>query len=287
MTRDEPTRGDSQHPDQGRSDPAVALPRPGRSPRLAGLRDGSRRPLTNPPRDQDAQAPVDLDLGSIIETVVSPFHCLYQDALHFHTQSRLARSLAEASRQARASFLLYLASAEALARQAARELAKGEPQTLLIDPARPLGLLDLWRTLPGIAAPNAPPRRHDPLAAPWPQFAELVALQQSWTNPGPADARTAYYRAGGDGADFEPVDHRSLPVPLAPLVDPSRLVFPLTGLPRDPYALRPRHLDTVRGVLDAAIDDLDQRLDGALTRGQRHRKEPVRLIYPPRPPSGS
>ncbi|MGZ3486569.1 MAG: hypothetical protein ACXVBY_06850, partial [Isosphaeraceae bacterium] len=32
------------------------------------------------------------DLGWVIETVVSPFHCLYQDALYFHTQSRLAQS---------------------------------------------------------------------------------------------------------------------------------------------------------------------------------------------------
>ncbi len=287
MTRDETAQGEPHDPDQGRSEPAVAAPPSGLSSRLTGLRDGSRRTVTEPARDQNPRPAAELDLGSIIETIVSPFHCLYQDALHFHTQSRLSRSVAEAGRQARASFLLYIASAEALARQAARELAKGEPRTLLTDPARPLSLLDVWRTLPGIAAPNAPPRRHDPLTAPWPQFAELIALHQSWTNPGPNDERAAYYRSDGPGSDFEPVDHRSLPEPLAPLVDPSRLVFPRTGLPRDPYALRSRHLDTVRGVLDAAIDDLDLRMDGALTRGRRHRQEPVRMIYPPRPPSGS
>ncbi|MDR3633088.1 MAG: hypothetical protein P4L84_04575 [Isosphaeraceae bacterium] len=46
--------------------------------------------------------------GWVIETIVSPFHCLYQDALHFHTQSqlRLPRSESEASRLARASLLL-------------------------------------------------------------------------------------------------------------------------------------------------------------------------------------
>ncbi len=243
--------------------------------------------MNNDPPHENARALADVDLGSIIETVVSPFHCLYQDALHFHTLSRLAQSEAEASRHARASFLLYLSSALALARQAARELVRDEARSLLIDPDRPLGLLDLWRTLPGIATPNAPPRRHDPLAPPWPQFAELVALHESWTNPESAQERTAYYRASDEGADYEPLDHRSLPPQLAPLVDPRVLVFPRTGLPRDPYALRPRHLDTVRGVLDAAIDDLDQRMDGALTRNQRHRREPVRLIYPPQPPSGS
>jgi len=64
--------------------------------------------------------------GWVIGTVISPFHCLYQDALHFHTQSqlRLARSESEASRLARGSLLLYIASAEALVHQAAVELGK-------------------------------------------------------------------------------------------------------------------------------------------------------------------
>ena len=37
------------------------------------------------------------DPGWVIETVVSPFHCLYQDALYFHTQSRLAQSEGDAA----------------------------------------------------------------------------------------------------------------------------------------------------------------------------------------------
>src|SRR5262245_65931237 len=36
-------------------------------------------------------------IGFVVETVISPFHCLYQDALAFHTQSRLARSESDAS----------------------------------------------------------------------------------------------------------------------------------------------------------------------------------------------
>jgi hypothetical protein len=58
------------------------------------------------------------------------------------------------------------------------------------------------------------------------------------------------------------------------------LYYPRTGLPRDPYALRPIHLDTARSVLDAAIAALDRRLDGALTRNSRHRTEPVRVVHP-------
>src|SRR5437870_479394 len=83
-------------------------------------------------------------VGWVIETVVSPFHCLYQDALYFHTESqlRLARSEAEASRLARAALVLYLASAESLVHQAAAELGRPELVALAADPSRPLPLAD-------------------------------------------------------------------------------------------------------------------------------------------------
>ena len=70
----------------------------------------------------------------------------------------------------------------------------------------------------------------------------------------------------------------SLPV-VIPYAD--RLTFPRTGLPRDPYALRPHHLDAARKVLDAAVEHLDRRLNGALTRDLRHRREPVKVVHPP------
>jgi hypothetical protein len=71
-----------------------------------------------------------------------------------------------------------------------------------------------------------------------------------------------------------------VPLGLKSAIPPACLAFPHTGLPRDPYALRPRHLDTARGILDAALDALDRRMAGALTQGQRHRCEPVRVIHP-------
>jgi hypothetical protein len=100
------------------------------------MRDGDRgpQPFRRPATDPAVTGRTDLTHGSrgpatsgwVIETVVSPFHCLYQDALYFHTQSQLwlARSEGESSRLARAALLLYLASAEALVHQAAVELAR-------------------------------------------------------------------------------------------------------------------------------------------------------------------
>lgn len=220
------------------------------------------------------------DPGWVIETVVSPFHCLYQDALHFHTQSQLwlSRSESESSRLARAALLLYLASAEALVHQAAVELGRPELVGIVADPSRPLPLAEVWRLLPAIAGEGLP-GAYDPQVPPWPQFAELLALRTAWAYPGPARARRAYYRSPSQAADYEPLEPRQVPagVPIAA----DQLTYPRTGLPRDPYALRPRHLDTARGILDAAIDALDRRLGGALTHEQRHRREPVRVVYPP------
>jgi hypothetical protein len=215
----------------------------------------------------------------VIETIVSPFHCLYQDALAFHQQSRLkaAESTAEASRLARASLLLYVSAAEALVHQAAVELGRPELTGLLSDPEHPLPLFLACKLLPAlVGTPGA--GGFSPEAPPWPQFAELLALRNAWTYPGPAIQRRAYYRAPFQGAAYEPLAPHQQPPGLH--LDTESLIYPRTGLPRDPYALRPRHLDTVRGVLDSAIEALDRRLDGALTRDSRHRKEPVRLIHP-------
>lgn len=215
----------------------------------------------------------------VIETIVSPFHCLYQDALEFHQQSGLKarQSEAEGSRLARAALLLYLSSAEALVHQAAVELGRPELAGLLSDPAHPLPLTEAWKLLPALVN-AACGGGFDPEAPPWPQLAELLAVRDAWTYPGPAVRRRAYYRAPHREAAYEPLQPHEVPDGLN--LDATSLVYPRTGLPRDPYALRPRHLDTVRGILDAAIAALDRRLGGALTHEARHRKEPVRLVYP-------
>lgn len=215
--------------------------------------------------------------GWILETTVSPFHCLYQDALDFHKQShlRLARSEAEASRLARAALLLYLESAESLVHQAAAELARPELAALVTDPTRPMPAISAWALLPalvGVASSSAPD------APPWPQFRELLALRAAWSFPGPAARRRAYYHSPRRDGSYEPLEPHQIPPGLA--LSPERLVQPLTGLPWDPYALRPRHLDTARSVLDQAIEALDRRLGGALTKDGRHRLEPVRLVHP-------
>jgi hypothetical protein len=219
--------------------------------------------------------------GYVIETVISPFHCLYQDALAFHTQSRLARSDSEASRLARAALLLYVSSAEALVHQAAADLGRPELRTMMVDPSRPIPLYEAWRLLPAIVGePGSHPQPFDPEAPPWPQFAELLALRASWAYPGTASQRRAFYRSLERDGNYEPLEAHEIPSRLQ-RAGTTGLIWPRTGLPRDPYALRPRHVDTARGVLDAAVLALDHRMSGALTKGQRHRREPTRVVHAP------
>ncbi|WZO98217.1 hypothetical protein EP7_005274 [Isosphaeraceae bacterium EP7] len=254
---------------RGPSDIGRGTPRNGPGMGVGMGRDGDESPAGQPA----APAP-----ARLIETVVSPFHCLYQDALHFHTQSQLclARSEADSSRHARASLLLYLAAAEALLHQAAVELARPDLARLIDDPSRPMPLASAWRLLPALAQGTT--AGDDPDAPPWPQFAELLAVRDAWAYPGPAADRRAYYRERADGSSFDPLQSHQVPPGLSIAAD--QLTYPRTGLPRDPYALRPRHLDTARGVLDAAIETLNRRLGGALTAANRHRREPTVILKP-------
>ena len=233
--------------------------------------------------DRDRSAVGEPDpAGSVIMTEVNPFHCLYQDALEFHSQSRLmlSRSEGASSRLARAALLLYVASAEALIHQAAAELGRADLASIVSDPGRPLSLEEACRLLPAIVGPGYA-SAIDPKASPWVQFAELLSLRSSWAYPGLASTRRAYYRAPRPGADFEPLlPHQ---IPKATGLTAETLHYPRTGLPRDPYALRPHHLDTARGVLDSTIEALDRRIDGALTRDNRHRREPIHVVISPRP----
>lgn len=217
-----------------------------------------------------------LETPQLIETVVSPFHCFYQDALHFHTQSHLvlSRSQSESSRLARSALLFYVSGFEAMIHQAATELGRPDLSRLVDSAERPLPLADAVRLLPSIVVGTSSGSPQEFEKPPWPQLFELIELRDSLLYPGPAAVRKAFYCSNGSG--FDPLEPHQIPEGLA--LSSDNLLFPRTGLPRDPYALRPRHLDTVRGIIDACISSLDRRLDGALVRENRHRRETTRFI---------
>ncbi len=280
MMPENPSKGDPTRSARAEFDAEKPYPN-GDRPEQASENNGPIVSTRNPGVRRGVPAAESTDPGWIIETVFNPFHCLYQDALFFHTQSRVARSDGEASRLARSSLLLYLSSAEALVHQAAEELGRPELHGLIADPSRPMPLSEAWRLLPSIVSePGVPTGAFNAESPPWPQFAELLMLRASWAYPGPASSRRAYYRSARRDGEYEPLQSHQVPAGLRRTTPEDCLAFPRTGLPRDPYALRPRHLDTARGILDAAIEALDRRMGGALTKGQRHRREPVRVVHP-------
>ena len=216
-----------------------------------------------------------LEMPLIIETEINPFHCLYQDALYFHTQSYLAlnRSKSEASRLARSALLLYVSSFEALVHQAAVELGRPDLSGLFADPRRPVPLSEAWRYLPTIVL-GATGIRQDFDQPPCPQLVELLSLRELWAYPGPPSSRKAYYQSADAG--FDSIEPHEIPPGLG--LTTNDLQFPRTGLPRDPYALKPRHLDTIRSIIDASITTLDRWIDGALVKDNRHRREITRVM---------
>ncbi len=110
--------------------------------------DGSGRSSLHPQADTP-----------VIMTEVSPFHCLYSDALDFHSQSRqmMAKSVGSASRLARASILLYIEAVESLIHQAAVEL--GRPDLAPLVATRPAP--SRWPT-PGNSCRQSSPTARSP-----------------------------------------------------------------------------------------------------------------------------
>ena len=219
--------------------------------------------------------------GWVIETVVSPFHCLYQDALHFHTQSRLAQSEGEAARLARAALLLYICSAEALVRQAAVELGRPELQGLARRSQPPVAS---GRGLAALARDRCRARRAHafvrPRISPLAPVCRAANARDLLGLPGPRSESSGLLPVVSEGRGVRAHGAASCAGALRRVLRTETLTFPRTGLPRDPYAFRPRHLDTARGILDAAVEALDRRMGGILCLGQRHRREPVRVVYP-------
>ena len=266
---------------------AAGCGRPERPSRWAGTFGPAGRPQrARTPHGGSPAALADrtaIDSGWVIETVVSPFHCLYQDALSFHTQSRLAQSESEASRLARAALLLYVSSAEALVHQAADELGRPELRGMLVDPCRPLPLFEAWRLLPAIVAePGVPARPFDPESPPWPQFAELLLLRDlvglPWAgvqSPGllPLGPPRRRLRATANCMTFRPALERAVRQwPLA-FPAPACRATPMPFAPAT--STRPAACWTPRSRPSTAA------WAARSPKDQRHRREPVRMVHPP------
>ena len=156
--------------------------------------------------------------------------------------------------------------------QAAVELGQQELAPLIADPQRPVPLGEAWRLLPG--ARERRPGGSDATGA-----TAVAAVRRIAGDPRRLGVSRHSSRAASgciDRRDKTRPMNRCSPIKRSGAdLATDQLTYPRTGLPENPYALRPHHLDTAHGVLDAALESIDRRLSGALTRGQRPRREPV------------
>jgi hypothetical protein len=58
-------------------------------------------------------------------------------------------------------------------------------------------------------------------------------------------------------------------------------VYRQTLVPKDPYAVRSEHVDTVKKVVDDMIATLDSFLGGALSRDDWMHQDRFEMVYPP------
>ena len=215
---------------------------PGPSDRPASAVDAE---LADRDRDRLGRGLDPDDRGSLIVTEVSPFHCLYQDALEFHSQSRLmlARSESGSSRLARAALLLYGRLGRVPGPSGGRRSWAGlSLPRCWPTPSRPLPLEDAWRLLPAIAGQGAT-ASGDPSAPPW---AAVRRAARAPDPPGRIPVRRSiaepYYRAPRPDADFEPLQPHQIPAGAA--VTAGDLLYPpnrTASRSLRPPAAPPRH----------------------------------------------
>lgn len=77
---------------------------------------------------------------------------------------------------------------------------------------------------------------------------------------------------------WKPLSWKHIPDGLS--VKETDVIYRQTQIPRDPYAVRVEHVDTVKAAVDAIIAELDRLLDGRILAGDWYRSDGMGLIWP-------
>jgi hypothetical protein len=211
----------------------------------------------------------------VFKSAVNSFHYLYGDAEFFHQVARNQSGDFAAVRAARTALLLYILSLEALINRALEHFLPEHLRQFLLDREEKLTIEDKWLLLPLLT--SADPSRHfDRSRYPWSHFAELIKIRNEFVHP--KHDRLAYYEAMS-ATQWRPLSWNNIPNGLG--VKETDVVFRQTRIPRDPYAVRLNHVDTVREVVDATIEELDRLLDGRILKDGWSHSDGMGLIWPP------
>lgn len=173
---------------------------------------------------------------------------------------------------ARTALVLYIVSLEALINRAIEAFAPSPLREFFLERERLLEVKDKWLLLPMLAGSAT---TFDEGAYPWSHFKELVSIRNDYLHP--KHERMGYYKVVGplEWVSLEPNE-----IPEGFPATAKSIVYPQTKIPRDPYSVRPPHVDTVKNVVDKTIEELNRLLDGKLTEEWLH-QDHMKLIWPP------
>ena len=211
----------------------------------------------------------------ILRNFVNSFHYLYQDAMCLH-QMAMKPEMADTFERVqlcRTALLLYIFSLEGLINRAIDNFLPGHLHDYFLEREDRFGIGDKWLLLPLLVSEK---ESFDKSRYPWSHFAELVDVRNDFVHP--KHDRAAYYRAITSHR-WEPLSWREIPKDLG--VKEMNVVYRQTQIPKDPYAVRPEHIDRAKKIVDDVIAELDRLLGGRIFEKDWLRNDEMTLIYPP------
>ena len=211
----------------------------------------------------------------VMKSAVNSFHYLFQDAELFHQMARDQTPDFVSVRMSRTALLLYILSLEALINRSLEHFLPPHLKDFVLDREEKLTVEDKWQLLPLLSSPDAD-KHFDRSRYPWSHFSELIKIRNEFVHP--KHDRWAYYEVKSIKV-WTALSWRNIPEGLG--VKETDVIFRQTQIPRDPYAIRLEHVDTVRKVVDATITDLDRMLGGRILKDDWHRGDGMGLIWPP------
>jgi len=211
----------------------------------------------------------------ILRSSINCFHYLYQDAEWLRSMAadpKLTEQF-EKTRLCRTAVVLYCFSLEALINRSLDAFLPQRVNQFFLEREERFKVQEKWLLLPLLATDG---ESFDTGSYPWSHFSELIALRNDFAHP--KHDRPAYYRFLSF-KEFEPLDCDNIP-PESGIAEKD-LVYRQLRIPRDPYALLPKHLDRVKKVVDDTISELDRLLGGRLKRNDFLGRDQMTVVYPP------
>jgi len=211
----------------------------------------------------------------IFRNFVNSFHYLYQDAEYLYqiAQKPEMADNFEQVRLCRTALLLYIFCLEGLINRAIDHFLPGQLHDYFLEREDRFGIEDKWLLLPLVVSEK---ETFDKSRYPWSHFAELISIRNDFVHP--KHDRPAYCRVIASH-QWEPLPWNEIPKDLG--VRETDVVYRQTQIPKDPYAIRPKHIDKAKRIVDDVVAELDRLLDGKILANDWLRSDEMTLIYPP------